>query len=90
MRDRERPEVEIAESPLERADVHPAVIVGPTARVFVPIGAQFVVSLRQLTSAAPFRAGHYEILPERSAGPVIRCLWLVLGGCTPDLRLKVN
>lgn len=82
MRDRERPEVEIAESSPERANVHPAVIVGPTARVFVPIGPQFVVPLRQLASAAPFRAGHYEILPEGSAGPVIRCLWLVLGGCT--------
>lgn len=66
MRDRVRPNVEIAEAASEGAYVEAAVVVGAAAGVLLSVGAQLFVPLGQLPGATPFGARQNEVLPERS------------------------
>lgn len=70
MRNRVRSEVEIAESSSKLADIHSAIVVGPTAFIFGSVDAQFAVFFGQLTGTAPFCARQDKILPERPPRPV--------------------
>lgn len=63
MRDRERPNVEIAESSSKSSYIDSAVVMCATTSILLLVQAKFFVFLSQLARATPFCARQNEILP---------------------------